>query len=112
MPSNKLKKPQSNGLQESSEIAEFNRTLHHSIHQIELLIENARDAADISRTYAAQAKDSAQKSKPHDVWAFLLISVGISGVFTGMCFLVLKNNVSNTIQHSQLQQVQPNAPRK
>ncbi|MBD1847266.1 hypothetical protein H6F89_28450 [Cyanobacteria bacterium FACHB-63] len=109
MPSNKLKKPQSNGLQESSEIAEFNRTLHHSIHQIELLIENARDAADISRTYAAQAKDNAQKAKGHDPWAILLLSIGISGLFTGACFLALKHSVVNSIQP---QQVQSNATRK
>ncbi|MEP0918971.1 hypothetical protein NC981_19240 [Leptolyngbya sp. DQ-M1] len=98
MPSNKSRKPPSNASPESSAIAEFNRTLHHSIHQIELLIENAKDAADISRTYAAQAKESAQKSKPHDVWAFLLLSVGISGLFTGAALLALKHSIANSIQ--------------
>lgn len=103
MQSNKAKKPQSSESRESSAIAEFNRALHHSTQQIELQVQTAQDAADISRQHAARAKEHSEKAGSIDVLQIVLVSVGLSAVLTAAGLTIVKHSITQELQSQQVQ---------
>jgi hypothetical protein len=92
MPS-KLQKEMPSNESVTSSLAGFKQVLLLSQEEIELQVRIAQEAAEMSRTYAARAKETAEKTPKVDVLGNNLLCIGISFLLIVAVLAIVKPSI-------------------